>query len=289
MKVVAFSYEIGSFGKSVAMDLAQNAGLVFIPFRDIYQLALNRNERFRRRKEDADQGRGDIDIWEGRFFSDPSFTSLFASIILEMAGRGNVLLIGAGAQSVLKSFEGILQVHVRAPLDVRVKRFMDLNGITVSEANQTVKWWDQRRRALFEFKALFDGQENDGYDLIINTDKVTIPAASRLLQTMIKELPGPADPAAWQANLGRLALAKKVECVVREGGSALGLAPFEVWPSEEDDGSLTLTGFVHTQEDAETALAAARGAAEGHQVHSQLKLLRLHGDLMPPSYWRTEE
>ncbi|MDL2226439.1 cytidylate kinase-like family protein [Deltaproteobacteria bacterium OttesenSCG-928-M10] len=291
MKVVAFSYEIGSFGKSVAMDLAQNAGLTFIPFSDIYALALARNERFRRRKTDEAEKRGDKDIWEGRFFSDPCFISLFESIVLEMAGRGNVLMIGAGTQAVLRGFEGIFQVHVRAPLDVRVKRFMDLNNITVAEANQTVKWWDQRRRALFELNSYFAGLDREATDcdLVINTDRVTIPAASRLLQTMIREVPGPADPAAWQANLARLALAKRVECAVRESGSAMGLAPLEVWPAEEGIGVLVVSGFVHTAEDEEEALRLARDAADGSPVQSQLKLLRLHNDLLPPGCWRAEE
>ena len=289
MKVVAFSYEIGSFGKSVAMDLAQNTGMTFVPFREVYQLALTRNERFRRRKEDVAEGRGNIDTWEGHFFSDPSFTSLFESIVLEMAGRGNVILIGAGIQAVLRPFSGILLVHVRAPLEVRVQRFMDLNGITVSEANQTVKWWDQRRRALFEFNTLFDAVGDDFYDLVINTDRVPIPAASRLLQAMTKEMPAPPDPAAWQANLAERALAKRVECAVREGGSALGLAPLEVRPSDERPPALVLSGFVHTAEDADRALRLAGRAADGREIISQLKLLRLHNDLLPPSYWKHED
>ena len=286
MKVVAFSYDIGSFGKPVAMDLAQNADLAFVPFSEIYKLALERNERFRRRKQDVAEGRGDIDMWEGHFFSDPSFLSLFESIVLEIAGRGNVIQVGAAVQAVLKPFDGIIKVHLRAPLEVRVKRFMDLNGITVSEANQTVKWWDQRRRALFEMNSIFEGLGDDVHDLIINTDRVTIPAASRLLQALVREFPSPPDPAAWREMLARHALAKRVECAVREGASALGLAPLEVRPSDESPEILNLSGFVHTEADAAEALKAARAASEGHQIQAQLKQLRLHSDLVPPSHWR---
>lgn len=286
MKVVAFSYEIGSFGKPVAMDLAQNANLAFVPFSEVYKLALERNERFRRHKRDVAEGRGDIDMWEGHFFSDPSFLSLFESIVLEIAGRGNVILVGSAVQAVLKPFDGILKVYLRAPLEVRVKRFMDLNGITVSEANQTVKWWDQRRRALFEMNSIFEGLGDDVHDLIINTDRVTIPAASRLLQVLVREFPSPPDPAAWRELLARHALAKRVECAVREGGSALGLAPLEVRPSDESPDVLNLTGFVHTETDAAAAPEMALAASEGHEVQSHLKQLRLHNDMVPPSYWR---
>ena len=290
MKVVAFSYEIGSFGKSVAMDLAQNAGLTFIPFSRIYHLALERNERFRRRKQDVSEGRGDIDTWEGHFFSVPSFTSLFESIVLELAAQGQVILVGVGIQAVLAPFDGVLRVNVHAPLPIRVKRFMDLNKLTVSEANQTVKWWDQRRRALLEINPIFEGAGCDeSYDLVINTERVTIPAASRLLQSALQEMAGPPDPPQWRAHLQELALAKRVECAVREGGSALGLAPLEVFPADDRPGSLRLNGFVHTEEDAVQAVRLARGAAEGREVISLLKLLKLHGDLVPPSYWRNEE
>ncbi len=288
MKVVAFSYEIGSFGKSVAMDLAQNAGLTFIPFRELYHQALSCNERFRRRKQELVEGRGDVDIWEGHFFSDPSFTSLFESLVLEMAARGQVILIGAGIQAVLQSFPGIMKVHVRAPLEVRIQRFMDLNNLSVAEANQTVKWWDQRRKAMFELNSFFEPLGGADCDLVINTDRVSIPAASRLLQTAINEMPSPAEPEIWQERLRRLALAKRVECAVREGGSALGLAPLEVRPAE-DPSALVVSGFVHTSDDAEKALTLAKGASEGAMVQSQIKLLKLHSDLMPPIYWRTEE
>ena len=284
MKVVAISYELGSFGKSVAMDLAQNAKLALVPFSEVYQLALSRNERFRRHQMEVAEGRGDLDTWEGHFFSEPSFSSLFESIVLEVASRGDVIMIGAAIQAVLRNLGDVLMVNLRAPLEVRVRRFMELNGISFSEANQTVKWWDQRRRAMFEINAIFTDIAAS-FDLVINTDRVTIPAASRLLQAMIAEQPGPADPAAWKAGLAEQALAKRVECAVREGGSALGLAPLEVRPSEERKGSLHLTGFVHSSQDQEQALARAREAAEGRTVISQLKLLRLHSDLLPPSYW----
>ena len=286
MKVVAFSYEIGSFGKPVAMDLAQNADMTFVPFSVVYKLALERNERFRRHKQDVAEGRGDIDMWEGHFFSDPSFLSLFEAIVLELAAKGNSILIGAAVQAVLKPFDGIIKVHLRAPLEVRVKRFTDLNGITVSEANLTVKWWDQRRRALFEMNSIFEGVGDDVHDLIINTDRVSIPAASRLLQALVKEFPSPPDQAAWRELLSRHALAKRVECAVREVGSALGLAPLEVRPSDDSPDVLNLSGFVHTEADAAAALKTAQAAAEGRQVQSQLKQLRLHGDMVPPSCWR---
>lgn len=289
MKVVAFSYEIGSFGKSVAMDLAQNAGLEFIPFRDVYQLALDRNERFRARQKEIAEGRGDVDTWEGHFFSEPASTSLFEAIALEMAAKGDVILIGVGMQALLHPFEGILRVQVRAPLEVRVHRFMELNNLTVGEANQTVRWWDQRRRSVWGLNSIFDKEGNEYCDLVINTDRVTIPAASRLLQVAIKELPGPADPTLWQNKLRELALAKRVECVVREQASAMGLAPLEVRPAESGNGALALTGFVNFQEDMTEALAIARNAAEGRQVISQLKILKLHGDLAPPCYWRGKD
>ncbi|MDR1045503.1 MAG: cytidylate kinase-like family protein [Candidatus Adiutrix sp.] len=280
MKVVAFSYEIGSFGKSIAMDLAQNAALTLHPFREVYELAQARNERFRRRRQEVVEGRAEIDIWEGHFFHEPSFTSLFEALVLELAGRGDVILVGAAVQAVLREVANIILVHVRAPLPVRVSRFMELNGLTVAEANQTVRWWDQRRRAIFEINARFEDLPGS-CDLIINSDRVSIPAASRLLQTLVAESPGPADPAAWRARLAQEALAKRVECAVRERHSALGLAPLEVRPSEEKPETLILTGFIHRSEDQRAILAQARAAAEGREVIAQLKELKLHGDLMP--------
>ncbi len=289
MKVVTLSHEVGSFGKAVALDLAQNTDLTVIPFSRVYHLALERSDRFRRRKEEVAEGRGDLDIWEGLFFSEPGFISLFESLVLEMAARGDVILMGVGAQAVMKPGDGLFKVYIRAPLETRIKRFMELNGLTVGEASRTVRWWDQRRRALFELNPAFEsvvGESN--CDLVVNTERVSIPAASRLLQTAINELPGAPDPARWRDRLTRLALAKRVESVVRETGSAVGVAPLEVRPAEDPSEALFLTGFVHSEAVAGAALMLAQTASEGRPVVSQLKLLRLHHDLLPPSHLRPE-
>jgi hypothetical protein len=289
MKVVALSHEIGSFGKAVALDLAQNTDLTLIPFSRVYRLALERNERFRWRKEEAAEGRGDLDIWEGLFFSEPCFTSLFESLILEMAAQGDVILMGVGAQAVLTPCDGLLKVHLRAPLETRITRFMDLNSLTVGEAGRTVHWWDQRLRALFDLNPAFENAVGESCDLVINTERVSISAASRLLRTAVGDLPGVPDPARWRTRLSRLALAKRVENAVREGDSALGTAPLEVLPAEEPSEALLLTGFVHTEAGAAAALVRAQAASEGHAVLSHLKLLRLHQDILPPGYLRPFE
>ncbi|MGL4207992.1 MAG: hypothetical protein ACRCTY_01255, partial [Candidatus Adiutrix sp.] len=112
-----------------------------------------------------------------------------------------------------------------------------------------------------------------------------ISAASRLLETMYEELPMPPDKDVWENRFKNLALAKRVECAVRENGSGLGLAPLEVHLAENDT-DLKLTGFVHNGDDETEALRLAAKHSEGREIKCCLKHLQLHNDLVPPHCWK---
>ena len=102
-------------------------------------------------------------------------------IIEEAVARGNAVLVGRGAQSVLAMRAGVLHVFCYAPRDALVRRVAARRGVSLAEAEKNVdeinKQRDQYVRTTFKrsWKAL------DNYHLCVNTDWLGIEGAADLI------------------------------------------------------------------------------------------------------------
>ena len=94
---------------------------------------------------------------------------------------GNVVVMGRGAQVVLRDKPDVLHVRLTAPLEIRVRRHQIRAGLDVEVARGQVLGRD---RASAEFvKRYYDVDVADPtlYDLIINTGKLPWEAAADLI------------------------------------------------------------------------------------------------------------
>lgn len=110
--------------------------------------------------------------------SDTTYLTYLKKFLSSLASRGKVIIVGRGANFILK--EGF---HVRlvASLPVRIKRLIELNKYSKSEAEQEIEEADRQRRAYI--KKLFGVEVDDplNYDLIINTDDLTFSETAKII------------------------------------------------------------------------------------------------------------
>jgi cytidylate kinase len=133
MAVVTLSRQVGSFGDEIAAQVASRLGHRLID-RDQFQgLAETRDPDFRAARASSGP-RTEPRFFERLFFQNPSFTSLFESITFEVASWGDVVILGRGAQVVLRDMPGVFKARVVAPLEVRVRRVMEEKGVPLEEA-----------------------------------------------------------------------------------------------------------------------------------------------------------
>jgi cytidylate kinase len=92
--------------------------------------------------------------------------------ILRLAGLGNVILIGRGANLVTARLPNVLHVRLVAPLEVRIARIQELRKLTRKAAASAVESED-RGRARY-LKKYFKAEIEDAlsYHLVINTGLV---------------------------------------------------------------------------------------------------------------------
>jgi cytidylate kinase len=101
---------------------------------------------------------------------------------------GNVVVVGRGAQVVLRAKPDALHVRLTAPLGTRIRRHQVRAGLDVEEAREQVL---ERDRASAEFvQRFYDVDVGDPvlYDLILNTGRLPLEAAADLIVAALADL-----------------------------------------------------------------------------------------------------
>lgn len=122
-----------------------------------------------------------------------SYADLVRQVILECAQAGNVIIVGRGGQAILRDMSGVLRVKIVGSEEIRVRRLMQRLGIDAKEAERQIRRSDRERaRYLKHFHGL-DWEDLRLYDLVLNTDRLTVDAAVQLIieaaQYMAQPLP----------------------------------------------------------------------------------------------------
>ena len=125
-------------------------------------------------------------------WSEERLVALTASIIQERAQRQSLVVIGRGAPFLLKDRADVLRVFVTAPFNVRQRRLSEHRGYTVDEATRELKKSDQQRAAYMMQHYRVDWRDPSGYDLVVNTGRLSIDEAARLIGEAAQSLRQPA-------------------------------------------------------------------------------------------------
>ena len=109
------------------------------------------------------------------------YVRMVGVVILNMAKAGNVLIIGRASQVLLRDDPEALHIKVVAPLQRRVEKLMQTEGLTQREATQRVVASDQSRAEYLRRYYGVNWLDPQLYDLVINTGHLSIPTAMQLV------------------------------------------------------------------------------------------------------------
>src|SRR5215831_1643494 len=101
--------------------------------------------------------------------------------VLELASKGNVILIGRGANVITRPLPHVFHVRLVGSLENRVKHCQDRHGITRNAALRMIRNEDRGRKRYL--KKYFDEDLDDPllYNLILNTDLLPHAAAAQII------------------------------------------------------------------------------------------------------------
>ena len=116
-----------------------------------------------------------------RIDASPCYRRLIQDVIRETAASGRVVILAHGASILLAGTPGLLRVLVTASAATRARRLAADNGRDERWASREVERSDGERRAFFARFHDKDEELPTDYDLVVNTDVLTVEDAARLI------------------------------------------------------------------------------------------------------------
>ena len=189
--IITISREPGSGGSEIARRLARALNMDLIGGQIIQHVA-DSAKMSRRVIESLDE--------KGVTFRDTLLSSLFGEyrpwpgeflqhltrVIGTIGVFGNVIIVGRGANHVLPP-EKAFKVRIIAPLEYRIKNFIDDRGYPRSEAEKYVLKTENDRKAFVRKYFNADVADPKHYDIVINTGGMTLEAATGAIIAAFKK------------------------------------------------------------------------------------------------------
>ncbi|MBI2010097.1 MAG: cytidylate kinase-like family protein [Candidatus Chisholmbacteria bacterium] len=182
---MTISREPGSGGKPIAKLLAKQTGFEYYGHEMVEKVAKNsrlRAELLRSIDEKSRTTMQDMvhSLFNPDYVSDVQYIKKLVDVMLSLSERGDVVLMGRGANFVTSSSRG-LHVRISAPYPVRVERAVKYERISERKAHETIRKIDGDRKSFV--RQYFDKDVSDAnyYDLVINTTYLNIEEATHLI------------------------------------------------------------------------------------------------------------
>jgi cytidylate kinase len=118
--------------------------------------------------------------------AEPAYEGLFESVIRETANAGNVVIVAHGASFPLAGMSGLLRVFVTASPQVRVERLVREGNLDEGRAKKAIQDSDRQRRDYLRRFYNVRQELPTHYDLVVNTDVLTLPLAAQLVVSAVK-------------------------------------------------------------------------------------------------------
>lgn len=91
--------------------------------------------------------------------------------VLHVASQGSCVIVGRGADYILRNEARLFRVFVSADIDFRVRRVVKRDGITEDEARDRIRSMDKARSAYYNFNTEQKWGAVQNYDLCLNVSR----------------------------------------------------------------------------------------------------------------------
>ena len=262
MAIITISREVGSLGDEIAETVTEKLGYEIIEKSQISE-ALSEHGFMASDVDKLDEKKPSI----LQILSKQKniFDHLIRSTVYDFAARDNVVIVGRGAQIILKGIPGTLHVRITAPYDARVHRIMEQLECEYLHAEQHIRLSDRESSGYISTYFHADWDDGTLYDLVINTRSLTLNTAVDLITEAaksieIKEIHQTSE------RLKDFALSQKGKAVLLE------VEGIEVADLDVARGVATLSGMARSleaKEECKHAILTIKGIAE---VNNQINV-----------------
>jgi len=111
----------------------------------------------------------------------PAYRAVIQEVVQQVANEGRVVIGAHGAGMRLRGMPGTLRIFVTASPETRVARVAEERGLSAAAARKEVENTDRERKAYFERFFRVGTELPIHYDLVVNTDTISVEDAVGLI------------------------------------------------------------------------------------------------------------
>jgi cytidylate kinase len=266
MPVIAMTQEMGSLAKDVAHSLADTLGLDVMEHEVAEHLSAHMSmskSAIRRVRE------GKAGLLERISVDERSLAVYTAQEVLGLADKGNIVLRGWGATCLLRPVSHVVSVRITRSLKNRVEWVANnLETDDLEFAESEIRRSDEAHAARMHQQFGVTWGDPLLYDLVINTDRVSVESAVAQIQSLIGRPEFQETPSS-RARLANMTLEAQVRAALKANAATSELRIL----IEANDGLIKLGGIVLRGEERADAERVAAEVAGVKGVDSQLRLM----------------
>jgi cytidylate kinase len=192
------------------------------------------------------------------------------SVIYDVAKKGDAVFFGRGSQLLLNSFSCAFHVLVVGSQEKRIERVMKEMSLSREDAEKMISRSDQEKREFIHFAFDQDWLNFRLYDLVLNTDKLSLDSAAKAIIDSTKS-EGIKECGEDSVHiLGKLSLQRRIESALLEADITSSSLFFEV----ADTKNVRLFGVTSSKEEKgriESVVKRVKGVKE---IQNEISILR---------------
>lgn len=201
--IVTIARQCGSGGREIGEILAQKLGMVYHD-KSLINLAAEKSGLNPEILKNADEKAtpsflysiavgaiGMVPFTHGMPYDTPINDKLFvlqSEIIEEEAKKYPCVFVGRCADYILKNHPRLVRVFIYASPEKRIERIARVNEVEPSEAKSLMTKIDKKRANYYNYYTSQKWGKTENYDIMIDTTKIGVEGAVKLIEEYIKLL-----------------------------------------------------------------------------------------------------
>jgi cytidylate kinase len=269
MAILTIARKYGSGGREIGQAIAEQLNYDYIDRRRILDDMRAEGKQWEERAKQFDENYPKI--WERYDWSFRGFVALNQSYFLNYALKDKVVIMGRGGNFLLKGIPCILRVRVIAPIEKRIEKVMEREGVNSENARWLIEKADHEMAGAIY---LIYGRNWDNpaeYEMVFDTGIQTTDAIITIIKNgLLEKEKFNTEKARKILQLRVLAAKIKAEITTN---SQYSISVLDVDPKEGGmiEKGLVIRGIIHNQDDIKKIEETAKKLAGDIPIDCELQ------------------
>jgi cytidylate kinase len=183
MAIITISRQLGSLGTEIAKRLREELDFNYFDKEALeeelveeYHVPKKRVEKYGEKKPP---------LWNMFSIEKERYFHCLNTRMYNFARKGDGIIVGMGGPALFKDVPGTLRVRVIASEQRRIERVQQEHNLTEQKAKHLIRHSDHDRAGFYQCFFHVDWNDSSLYDVLVNTDSVTIEDATRQIRDAI--------------------------------------------------------------------------------------------------------